>query len=422
MSKPPILVVLCLALLWPLEPRAAGYLESLEAAPKASLEGLQHKAVPKPNKQELRDHRKAKDARGQRDARPAIPRARPAQSPSSKPVKAPVLGPGTLSRAPGIAPPRAPVIGPGRLPQAPGATPAKVPGLDRGKGPLPAGPGSDALPDLSVADIRIVGGEIRFVVVNSGPGEKKPGEIRYIAEVRYQGRPASARIPGIAAVTSLTRLPANSAGRFKIEDRVASFRAQPAPLVDIRLCLNEDGRVPEESLENNCRRQFVRFPDLEIVSAEFVMQRQEKKKKPGWKRPARWLWDKLTVEFDESGIFKDPIRVRIRNNGAGRASNFQVLARLEKEGRAVGEFSTVYAGVLEPGQTALVAIDVPSKGLWKDERCCGGLAKVDAAGRIQEAEEGNNEAAITTRRVVVPDPRRSRDRLVVDGPARDRSP
>lgn len=398
-------------LLWSSGLQAADQVKPMRLQPKpAAPAGQPPKALPRPEAE------KARDPKAPRAHAPAVPAAK--QPP---PVKAPAVTPQTrpaLPKAGTAAPPAVkqakPRVGPGSLPSAPLQLNPKSPPAAKGTGPVgpvvitpdstrigPAVGDPSAPPDLTVSRIDVVSGEVRFRVSNRGSGEKKPGRVNYFLTIDYfdlSGRQTGTKtFSDAAGITSLSRLrPGFQAG----EDRASRANLPIAERMRITLCINSDRRVEEANYDNNClsRDSQQTLADLELVSARFELYRRvvKKKKGPWWKRAGKWLWDLVTVEFDESGIPFDNIVLTVRNNGSVPVTNFEIKAGL---GPNLGYFSTTYTDVLQPGQTRRATIYVASEGLWEDASCCDGAAMVDSNERVTESDEGNNKKPITTVRI-----------------------
>ncbi len=423
MTKRHLLCAVAMVLLWAPGLQAADQFKPMPLQLKpAAPKDPQQKAVPRPAPPKTRDHRQPQSrvpaAKPQPQARPQVqpqgqPQARPqiqTTVPAVKPRTAPVV-----PRAGTAAPPAAQQVKPRPgLPSGPPPLNPGTPPAQKGTGPVgpvvitpdstrraPLGGDPSGPPDLMVSRIEVVSGEVRFRVSNRGPGEKKPGRVNYFLTIDYfdlSGRQTTSRsFTDAAGITSLSRL---RAGFQAGEDRASRANLPIAERMRITLCINSDRRVEEANYDNNCltRDSQQTLSDLELVSARFELYRRVAKKKKGsWlSRAGKWVWDLVTVEFDESGIPYDNIVLTIRNNGSVPVTNFEIKAGL---GPSLGYFSTTYTDVLQPGQTRRATLFVASEGLWEDTSCCSGAAMVDSNERVTESDEGNNKKPITTVRI-----------------------
>ena len=413
MGPRPCLYIAALALLWSPALAASDQFKPMPLEPSKVIEAPQQKTPPGPKQQKLDPSGRVQTApSGGRPVGPAVVKPRtpplvpsvPSAGPSAKP-------PAVIQANPRATPPVTPQVttpigppamAPGKRPAAAGTTPIGPAVIDRDNTRLapqandpPSGP-----PDLTVSRIEIVSEEIRFRVRNQGPGEKLPGRINYLVTVEYfdlAGNSNTRTHRGIAGLTSLARLlPGQETG----PDRVTRANLPIGGRMHVTVCINEDQVVAEETYGNNCLMRTTKetLSDLELVSVRFELYRRvaKKKKGPWWKRAGKWIWDAVTVEFDESGIPFDHIVLTIRNNGDVPVTNFEIKAGLVETG---GLYSTTYTDLLQPGETTTAKIVVASEGLWEKNGCCQGSAMVDPANKITEFEESNNKKAMTTIRI-----------------------
>lgn len=413
MGPRPCLYVAALALLWSPAFAASDQFKPMPLEPSKVIKAPQQKTLPSQKRQKLDPPANVQTAPpSRRPTGPAVIKPRtpplappaPSAAPLAKPpaviqanphVTPPVTRPGTPQVGP-------PAMAPGKRPAAAGTDPIGPAVIDRDNtrlAPRANDPPSGS-PDLTVSQVEIVSEEIRFRVRNQGPGEKLPGRINYLVTVEYfdlAGNSNTRTHRGVAGLTSLSRLlPGQQTG----PDRVTRANLSIGGRMHVTVCINEDQVVAEENYGNNCLMRTTKetLSDLELVSVRFELYRRVAKKNKGswWKRAGKWIWDAVTVEFDESGIPFDHIVLTIRNNGDVPVTNFEIKAGLVETG---GLYSTTYTDLLQPGATTTAKILVASEGLWDKNGCCQGSAMVDPANKITEFEESNNKKAMTTIRI-----------------------
>lgn len=358
-----------LALLWSPGLLASDHVTPMQLAPPASLEAAQQKAAPSPKPLQRTDPKTLQQPRSAIEG--------------ERPRLAPKVG--------------SPAMDPGNLPVAPTARPPGPPAIEHGGRSATLEGGPSGPPDLTVSRLEIVSEEIRFRVLNRGPGEKKPGRIEYYLEVVYYGSGGNSSpvqtYGGLMPLTSLARL---GPGQETGEDRIVR-RLTIGQRMGLKLCVNPEQAVVEENYDNNCLERIVeQRPDLEIVEAymEGFRKRPTEETAPWWRRAAGAARD--FADFDTSGkrIHIDVV-LRVRNNGRVPASGFDVFVALWKEDGSGGEQrETTYPDVLEPRETGEIKIRVISKDLLRNATCCGGTAIVDHTKRVPEANEGNNKTSI----------------------------